>query len=110
MKTERRNHDSKSEIHLPRDKRHQVYHGGIEEQETSRAHIPCQGQPAAARSGRHGDMGFHAADAGEVQTGQKFRHPHRGQPRAGAHEGLHYRRLAEAVGRLHRRVRQHRTV
>ena len=25
-------------------------------------------------------MGFYAADAGEVQTGQKFRHPHRGQP------------------------------
>lgn len=39
-------------------------------------------------------MGFYAADAGEVQTGQKFRHPHRGQPCAGTHQRLYHRRLA----------------
>ena len=55
-------------------------------------------------------MGFHAADAGEVQTGQELRHPHRGQPRTGTYQRLHRRRLGKAVGRLHGRVRQHRAV
>lgn len=53
-------------------------------------------------------MGFHAADAGQVQADQELRHPHRGQPRAGTHQRLYRRRLAAIVGRLHRRVRQHR--
>ena len=32
------------------------------------------------------------------------------QPRTGAHQRLHHRRLGKTVGRLHQRVRQHRAV
>ena len=110
MKTRRRNHDSKGEIHLPWDKRHQLYYGRVEEQETPRTHLSCQGQFAAARSGRYWNMGLHAADAGQVQEDQKFRHPHRGQPRTGTYERLYHHRLGKAVGRVHGRVRQHRAI
>lgn len=38
-------------------------------------------------------MGFHVADIGEVSTGQKFRHLHRGQSRPGTRQRLYYRHL-----------------
>lgn len=55
----------------------------------------------AANSNGKSALSALKAHAGEVQTGQKFRHPHRGQPCAGTHQRLYHRRLAKVVGRLH---------
>ena len=90
----RRTHDSESEIHLPRDKGYRV----ISRENRGTRNIPnastTSGTTCFRRIWTRWNLGFHAADRGEVQPGQKFRHPHGGEPRAGIHEKLYHRRLA----------------